>query len=46
MMVDEDIVSLDESSVYRVLKEADLLYCFRRSERSDGQYRFRPSGLS
>lgn len=44
MMIDENIVSVDESSVYRVLKEADLLYRFKRSEPSDGQYRFRPSG--
>ena len=44
MMIDENIVSVDESSVYRVLKEADLLYRFKRSERSEGQYRFRPTG--
>lgn len=44
MMIDAGIVAVDESSVYRVLKEADLLYRFKRSEPSDGQYRFRPSG--
>ena len=27
-----------------MLKDADLLYRFKRSERSDGEYRFRPTG--
>jgi putative transposase len=44
MMIDENIVSVDESSVYRVLSEADLLYRYKRADRSDGQYRFRPTG--
>ncbi len=43
MMIDENIVSVDESSVYRVLSEADLLYRYKRADRSDGQYRFRPT---
>lgn len=44
MMIDAGIVCVDESSVYRVLREADLLYRYKRSEPSDGQYRFRPAG--
>jgi transposase InsO family protein len=43
MMIDAGIVAVDESSVYRVLKDADLLYRFKRSAPSDGQYRFRPT---
>lgn len=43
MMIDQGIVCVDESSVYRVLKEADLLYRHKRSEPSEGEYRFRPT---
>lgn len=44
MMIDAGIVCVDESSVYRVLKEADLLYRYKRSQPSDGRYWFRPTG--
>lgn len=44
MMIDENIVCVDESTVYRVLSQADLLYRYKRSEASDGEYRFRPTG--
>lgn len=44
MMIDQGVVSVDESSVYRVLREADLLYRHKRSEPSDGEYRFQPTG--
>ena len=41
-----DVVSthrVGESTVYRVLSEADLLSRWKRSERSRGEYHFRPS---
>lgn len=34
MMVDEDVAYLGSSSVYRILREADLLYRWKRSRRS------------
>ena len=42
MMIDADIVCAGESTVYRVLSEADLLSRWKRSERSSGEYHFRP----
>jgi transposase InsO family protein len=44
MMVDAGVACVGESTVYRVLSEADLLSRWKRSERSTGEYRFRPSG--
>jgi transposase InsO family protein len=43
MMVDAGIACVGESTVYRVLSEADLLSRWKRSERSSGEYHFRPS---
>ena len=43
MMVDEQVVCVGESTVYRVLSEANLLSRWKRSERSSGEYHFRPS---
>lgn len=43
MMIDADIASVGESTVYRVLSEADLLSRWKRSERSSGSYDFRPT---
>jgi len=42
MMVDAGIACVGESTVYRVLNEADLLSRWKRSERSSGEYHFRP----
>ena len=42
MMVDAGIACVGESTVYRVLNEADLLSRWKRSERSSGEYPFRP----
>lgn len=44
MMVDAGAVCVGESTVYRVLSEADLLSRWKRSAPSDGEYRFRPNG--
>lgn len=44
MMVDRGIAYVSESSVYRVLSAADLLHRWKRSEPSDGEYRFKPTG--
>jgi len=44
MMVDAQVVCVGESTVYRVLSEANLLSRWKRSERSSGEYHFRPSG--
>lgn len=44
MMVDAAAACVGESTVYRVLSEADLLSRWKRSAPSDGEYRFRPSG--
>ena len=44
MMVDRSIAYVSESSVYRVLDEADLLHRWKRSERSDGVYMFKATG--
>ena len=43
MMVDADVACVGESTVYRVLNEADLLSRWKRSERSSGEYHFRPN---
>ncbi|MCZ2157434.1 MAG: integrase core domain-containing protein [Bryobacterales bacterium] len=43
MMVDAGIACVGESTVYRVLNEADLLSRWKRSERSSGEYHFRPN---
>jgi len=43
MMVDAGVASVGESTVYRVLSEADLLSRWKRSVASSGEYNFRPS---
>src|SRR5258708_38564622 len=43
MMVDAQVVCVGESTVYRVLSEANLLSRWKRSERSGGEYHFRPN---
>lgn len=42
MMVDAAVVCVGESTVYRVLSEADLLSRWKRSVASSGEYHFRP----
>ena len=42
MMVDTGVASVGESTVYRVLSEADLLSRWKRSTPSSGEYNFRP----
>jgi putative transposase len=44
MMVDEGTACVGESTVYRVLSEADLLSRWKRSSVSSGEYNFRPNG--
>lgn len=44
MMVDAGAACLGESTVYRVLSDADLLSRWKRSTASSGQYNFRPNG--
>jgi transposase InsO family protein len=44
MMIDAGVACVGESTVYRVLDEADLLSRWKRSERSSGEYHFRPTG--
>lgn len=44
MMVDAGIACVGESTVYRVLSEADLLSRWKRSAASSGEYHFRPTG--
>ena len=44
MTIDSDVACVGESTVYRVLDEADLLSRWKRSERSSGEYHFRPTG--
>ena len=44
MMVDEAVAFVGESTVYRVLSEADLLSLWKRSTASTGEYHFRPNG--
>jgi transposase InsO family protein len=43
MMVDQGIAFASESAVYRVLNAVDLLSRWKRSERSSGEYRYRPT---
>lgn len=43
MMVDAGIACVGESTVYRVLSEADLLSRWKRAEPSTGEYHFRPT---
>jgi transposase InsO family protein len=43
MMVDAQIACLGESTVYRVLSDADLLSRWKRSAASSGEYHFRPN---
>jgi len=44
MMVDAAVACVGESTVYRVLSEADLLSRWKRSVTSSGEYNFRPRG--
>jgi putative transposase len=44
MMVDAAVACVGESTVYRVLSEADLLSRWKRATASDGEYHFRPNG--
>lgn len=44
MMLDAGVAAVSESTVYRVLSEADLLSRRKRSTRSPGEYNFRPTG--
>jgi transposase InsO family protein len=44
MMVDAGTACVGESTVYRVLSEADLLSRWKRSTASSGEYNFRPTG--
>ena len=43
MMVDAGVACVGESSVYRVLSDADLLSRWKRSVASSGEYNFRPN---
>jgi transposase InsO family protein len=43
MMVDAQVACVGESTVYRVLSEADLLSRWKRSVVSSGEYNFRPT---
>jgi putative transposase len=43
MMVDAGVACVGESTVYRVLSEADLLSRWKRSVASSGEYHFRPT---
>jgi transposase InsO family protein len=43
MMVDAAVACVGESTVYRVLSEADLLSRWKRSTASSGEYHFRPT---
>ena len=42
MMVDAEVACVGESTVYRVLSDADLLSRWKRSTVSSGEYNFRP----
>lgn len=44
MLIDANLVCVGESTVYRVLSQADLLHRWKRSERSTGTYDFKPTG--
>jgi putative transposase len=43
MMVDAQVACVGESTVYRVLSDADLLSRWKRSAVSSGEYNFRPT---
>jgi len=43
MMVDAQVACVGESTVYRVLSDADLLSRWKRSAASSGEYNFRPN---
>jgi putative transposase len=43
MMVDTQVACVGESTVYRVLSDADLLSRWKRSAASSGEYNFRPT---
>jgi len=43
MMIDAQVACVGESTVYRVLSEADLLSRWKRSAASSGEYNFRPT---
>jgi transposase InsO family protein len=43
MMIDEDVVYLSPSTVYRILSDRDLLMRYKKSERSPGRYDFKPT---
>jgi len=43
MMLDAGVACVSESTVYRVLNQADLLWRWKRSEPSRGEYHFRPT---
>lgn len=44
MMVDATVACVGESTVYRVLSDANLLSRWKRSAASSGDYHFRPNG--
>ncbi|MDP9090844.1 MAG: integrase core domain-containing protein [Pseudomonadota bacterium] len=44
MMVDAAVACVGESTVYRVLSDAELLSRWKRSTVSSGEYNFRPNG--
>ena len=44
MMIDAAVACVGESTVYRVLSDADLLSRWKRSSPSSGEYHFRPTG--
>lgn len=44
MMVDAGVACVGESTVYRVLSDSNLLYRWKRSEPSTGEYSYRPTG--
>lgn len=44
MLVDAGVACVGESTVYRVLSDADLLSRWKRSTVSSGEYNFRPTG--
>lgn len=46
MMVDAGIARVGESTVYRVLSDADLLSRWKRSTVSSSEYNFRPNGAN
>ncbi len=46
MMVDAGVACVAESSVYRVLRDADLLSRWKRTVASSGEYNFRPNAVN